>query len=555
MSESESITLRNGYILMFLHNHLPTIQVLENSENKENKRYFYKQKTLLNFLRFIDDELNKGFERKDIGMIYLNKERIEKKYQAGDYFFEYLEIVFNVKDYEKKIRPRGYSFKNYFNYALYNSIKYLFIEKGNKLDKLLKSIEIIENDFIEKNVYENIKFNDSIFYDDYSLKEDILSGESYGNRPQNVKSNYKKRLDEILIKGNVKLTTNENFKDIYSYADIKKSSTEKTKTFNYAPSKNNVEIKKLKDCTKEQYPTKVIIDKELILKQIDKFIKDEDKYLYIFPLINIYKFYKSNENHIIYEAKNFRLNSKAELNNGINFQAIKSKYRKLLFPNQWDYDLETGVQTLLVQYIKRVLPEENIKIPSIEAYIKDKNKIRNQCKEILEERHPNGKNRDFKKEIKKVITAALYGGNILYPESSLDMPYKDRKYLYNHHTEFKELIDESKKLVDYLELYINKYFADEKIIKMPNGEINRYKNEEGKEVKKAMPSIATSFYYSLEAQCLDVIYKKYKKDITLLIYDGFIARKNIDTKELEELVLKETGFVVRYTKELIQSGL
>ena len=50
----------------------------------------------------------------------------------------------------------------------------------------------------------------------------------------------------------------------------------------------------------------------------------------------------------------------------------------------------------------------------------------------------------------------------------------------------------------------------------------------------------------------DVIYKKYKKDITLLIYDGFIARKNIDTKELEELVLKETGFVVRYTKELIQ---
>ena len=82
MSESESITLRNGYILMFLHNHLPTIQVLEDSENKENKRYFYKQKTLLNFLRFIDDELNKGFERKEIGMIYLNKENIERKYQA-----------------------------------------------------------------------------------------------------------------------------------------------------------------------------------------------------------------------------------------------------------------------------------------------------------------------------------------------------------------------------------------------------------------------------------------------------------------------------------------
>lgn len=138
------------------------------------------------------------------------------------------------------------------------------------------------------------------------------------------------------------------------------------------------------------------------------------------------------------------------------------------------------------------------------------------------------------------------------------MPFKDRKYLYNHNAEFKELIDESKKLVDYLELYIDKNFADEKIIKMPNGEINRYKIEEGKEgkeVKKAMPSIATSFYYSLEAQCLDVIYKKYKKDITLLIYDGFIARKDIDTKELEELVFKETGFVVKYTKELIQSDL
>ena len=552
MSESESITLRNGYILMFLHNHLPTIQVLEDSENKENKRYFYKQKTLLNFLRFIDDELNKGFERKEIGMIYLNKEKIEKKYQAGNYFFEYLEIVFNVKDYEKEVRPRGYSFKNYFNYAFHNSIKYLFIEKGYKIDKLLKSIEITENDFIEKNVYENIKFNDSIFYDDYSLKEDIFSGESYGNRPQNVKSNYKKLLEEILIKGNVKLTTDKDFKDIYSYADIKKSSTEKTKTFNYAPSKEIIEIKKSKDCPKEQYPTKVVINKKLIEKQIDKFIEDEDKYLYIFPLINIYKFYKSNQNYIIYEAKNFRLNSKAELNNGINFQTIKSKYRKLLFPNQWDYDLETGVQTLLVQYIKRVLPEENIKIPSIEAYIKDKNKIRNQCKDMLEKKYPDNKKRDFKKEIKKAITATLYGSDILNKKSKSEMPFEDREYLYNHYAGFRKLIDESKKLVDYLELYIDKNFADEKIIKMPNGEINRYKSEE---VKKAMPSIATSFYYSLEAQCLDVIYKKYKKDITLLIYDGFIARKNIDTKELEELVFKETGFVVKYSKELIESGL
>ena len=122
---------------MFLHNHLPTIQVLEDSDNEKKNRYFYKQKALLNFLRFIDDELNKGFERKDIGMIFHNKERIEKNYSSSEYFFEYLEIVFNVKDYEKKIRPRGYSFKNYFNYAFYNSIKYLFIEKGTKIDKLL----------------------------------------------------------------------------------------------------------------------------------------------------------------------------------------------------------------------------------------------------------------------------------------------------------------------------------------------------------------------------------------------------------------------------------
>ena len=420
-----------------------------------------------------------------------------------------------------------------------------------KLSKLFKSIEITNND-IEKNVYENIKFTDSILYVDYSLEEDILSGENYGNRDANVKSNYKKLLEEILIQGNVKLTTDKDFKDIYSYADIKKSSIEKTKTFNYAPSKEIIEIKKSKDCPKEQYPTKVVIDKELILKQINKFMKDENKYLYIFPLINIYKFYKSNENHIIYEAKNFRLNSKAELNNGINFQTIKSKYRKLLFPNQWDYDLETGVQTLLVQYIKRVLPEENIKIPSIEAYIKDKNKIRNQCKDMLEKKYPDNKKRDFKKEIKKAITATLYGSDILNKKSKSEMPFEDREYLYNHYAGFRKLIDESKKLVDYLELYIDKNFADEKIIKMPNGEINRYKSEE---VKKAMPSIATSFYYSLEAQCLDVIYKKYKKDITLLIYDGFIARKNIDTKELEELVLKETGFVVKYSKELIQSDL
>jgi hypothetical protein len=240
------------------------------------------------------------------------------------------------------------------------------------------------------------------------------------------------------------------------------------------------------------------------------------------------------------------------LNHGINFQAIKSKYRKLLFPNQWDYDLETGVQTLLLQYIKRVLPEENIKFPSIEAYIKDKNKIRNKCKEILEKRHPNEKNRDFKKEIKKVITAPLYGGNILNHESDLEMPFEDRKHLFEHYLGFTKLILESEKLLDYLQLYINKNFADEEVIKMPNGEIHLY---EGVKQKKPIASVATSFYYSLEAQCLDVIYKKYKKDITLLIYDGFIARKDIDTKELEELVLKETGFVVKYSKELIKPDL
>jgi hypothetical protein len=537
---------------MFLHNHLPTIQVLEDSDNKDNSRYFYKQQALLNFLRFIDTELNKGFEREDIRMIFHNKERIEKNYSSSEYFFQYLEIVFNVKDYEKERKPRGYSFKNYFNYAFYNSIKYLFIEKSNKIDKLFKSIEITGNDFIDKYVYENIKFTESKFYEKSYLEEDMLNGKNYGNRDANVKIDYKKRLDEILIKGNVKLTTDENFKDIYSYTDIKKSSTEKTRTFKYITSKETVEIKKLKDCSKEQYPTKVIIDKELILKQINKFMKDENNYLYIFPLINIYKFYSSNNNHIIYEAKNFRLNSKAVLNHGINFQAIKSKYRKLLFPNQWDYDLETGVQTLLLQYIKRVLPEENIKFPSIEAYIKDKNKIRNKCKEILEKRHPNEKNRDFKKEIKKVITAPLYGGNILNHESDLEMPFEDRKHLFEHYLGFTKLILESEKLLDYLQLYINKNFADEEVIKMPNGEIHLY---EGVKQKKPIASVATSFYYSLEAQCLDVIYKKYKKDITLLIYDGFIARKDIDTKELEELVLKETGFVVKYSKELIKPDL
>ena len=56
-------------------------------------------------------------------------------------------------------------------------------------------------------------------------------------------------------------------------------------------------------------------------------------------------------------------------------------------------------------------------------------------------------------------------------------------------------------------------------------------------------------YFGYESQILDCLIKKYQH--SLLLFDGFISRKDINTVEMSELVKKELGFDIKFSKELL----
>ena len=297
--------------------------------------------------------------------------------------------------------------------------------------------------------------------------------------------------------------------------------------------------------------TNVVVDTDNLKNIIKMFIKTQKNTFDIFPLINILKNFENGTNYILYEQSNFRYYTNLKLNNVVNFQAIKKEYRKYIFNGQFDYDINAAAPTLLYQYIKKLFPKKKIKLEYLEKYIEDRNTVRNECVKLLE-KHNKNNSKDFKKEVKEVITSALYGSKLKNRVSGVAMSVSNREFLYDNNLEFRNLIDDITKLFKLYKSYIHKNHKNDKFIDMENGKIELYENDK----KKKLSTIVSGFYFSLESKILiDVIYKNYKEDLSLMIHDGFIARKNIDTKELEELVLKETGFVVKYSKELIESGL
>jgi hypothetical protein len=87
---------------------------------------------------------------------------------------------------------------------------------------------------------------------------------------------------------------------------------------------------------------------------------------------------------------------------------------------------------------------------------------------------------------------------------------------------------------------------------MPNGNIELFdKTEDEKLKQRNLKSVVTSIYFSLESQILELMYQTYKEDILLLIHDGFIAKIDIETLELEKLVETNLGYKVRYDKDIL----
>ena len=343
----------------------------------------------------------------------------------------------------------------------------------------------------------------------------------------------KKELFLKMEKANIYLPDKIFVKEIYNYSKIKYENL------------------------KKYISTNIKINEESIEKLIKEYLEDvvNDRYLYIFGLINLLRHYKKGTNSILYEEKKFRLYSSKRLNFGVNFQSIKSNLRKIIFQGQYDYDINAGAPTLLYQFIKQKYTSENIELQYLESYIKNRKILRKRCAEILAEKNKSKDTKEFEKQTKETFTALLYGSNVLSPKSKLSMNYSNRKYLYDNFDEFRDLVEDVKLLFKYYKEYIEKLKIEstkEDFIEIEKGIfIETKKNDNGKIVNKKENSIISEIYFYLESKILKLVYENYKEDISLLIHDGFVCRKYLELEELQNLVKEKLGYEVKYSRDLL----
>lgn len=547
-SNSNKIILNNGYIIKLLHENIPTLQLYGNKKEKK-----YQWIALYNILKYLDKQLSNIMEDKH----ELSKKTKKEEYVYNGYFDEYLFLNFYESTYEKEVKPREYHLKEFLKYIIDKCIK--LINEKKDISELFETYEIDVSTPKIVPYYKDVKFSSSIFYDEKDLEHEkyYVENSPLQNSGAEVKSKFKKKnYYEFLKTAKVKLMHKSDVKEIYNYTKrqydrLEKYSDEEVYTFEFKKSRKKLKTIKTKRQLNKYINTNVVVDTDNLKNIIKMFIKTQKNTFDIFPLINILKNFENGTNYILYEQSNFRYYTNLKLNNVVNFQAIKKEYRKYIFNGQFDYDINAAAPTLLYQYIKKLLPKKKIKLEYLEKYIEDRNTVRNECVKLLKEKNKNS-SKDFKKEVKEVITSALYDSKLKNKKSKVSMSVSNRKFLYENNLEFKNLIDDITELFKLYKSYIDKNRKNDKSIDMGNGKIELYENDK----KKKLSTIVSGFYFSLESKILiDVIYKNYEEDLSLMIHDGFIARKDIDTKELEELVFKETGFIVKYSKELIESGL
>jgi hypothetical protein len=355
----------------------------------------------------------------------------------------------------------------------------------------------------------------------------------------------------------VKLSSKKSAERYYGFTKREKDDLEYSKDNNYTFNiKKETRFKLSKNNTtyilnKYKIHTKVEIDSTKLKNFLIESIKNGSNIGDIFKILYLIRYYKDNDNYILYQISNFRIFSKSDINNGFNFQMVSSKLRKIIFQGNYDYDIQAGAPTLLYQYLKKVSKEE-VHLEYLAKYIKDREPIRKLCAEKLAKNQNDYKKKY--KEIKETITACLYGGDVTSSFSKIKLPRKERELLLNEVEEFKNLTNDIENLFKYYEKHIQHEFINkgEKIIKMPNGNIELFdKTEDEKLKQRNLKSVVTSIYFSLESQILELMYQTYKEDILLLIHDGFIAKIDIETLELEKLVETNLGYKVRYDKDIL----
>ena len=537
-SKKEWIQLKNGNLIIFLHHHLPFLQATSKVQWNALKGFF-KLLDVVFTKNNTNDEIRFKMSRKNIA-----------KYGTGKHFNKYLEAFFIDENFyygTDSNEPKTYFTLYFLSNFIISSQKYLIKKMG--IDDYMRPLKIDFNTPIIKKAY-SVIFSQSSLLDKSCINiTKVMFDAGVYNRDL-VRDNHPIVTDvkyiDSQLDSDLKILKQADLVSFYGFTDREaREKSQKGEIYTFDTKKDVFKPKLLSlSSLRNEIYTRIVLDATEVDKLLNESINKHSLKLILF--YNIKHYYVENTNYLVYKEVSKRMYALSQ-SNIINFQGLSKDIRQKLFKGLWQYDLEAAAPTILCQIYKKFHPTKSIDI--LESYIKNRNALRIGCAKYLVKKFSMVYKNAYK-NVKELINALFYGADIDNKYSTVALGYQERQALKENVTVFKDFLAEtqqfSKGIYDYL---LTNFKEDDKI--NYNGYIINLIEflPNGTAKKKSVASVLSHIYYYHEKEILDIVFEKYKNDLILLLHDGFIIDKEIDTKELEESIYSKLKLKIKYEKE------
>ncbi|MBU1657740.1 hypothetical protein KKG72_01645 [bacterium] len=529
------VTLQNGELILFLHQHLPFLQAKTHHEFNG----------LGQFLQLLDFLITSKFKHDDTNPhIYIPISKKEfAEFGSAEHYKSYINSFFianHERDKRKIMEHKTYIFLKQFIL----DAQVLLIEKlGQKNCFKPLKINLVNPQKIKvcSVPFKTSTILDKIFFKNFIDKVGVQEAQ-YAFIDKTAQSS-------VLLTNKQDLSYYEHglsARQIRDLPEDKKIYTFEVKRLGKTqPYKPKIPTAKQR---KETINTHIRINNIELDKMLAAAVGLD---AYILCAIKIH--YSGNSNYLFYEEKKHRLYATAKINTAPLLQGLLKETRKKLFTGFYQYDLTAAAPTILHQLYEKLCDKK--KLPAIKAYIADRNSLRGDCANHLLRNHAEAY-KDFNKaktDVKELITAIFYGGNPLNKQSNVEMFYTTRVSLMQNNTGFKALAEEAKEMFDKLYEVIAKNIDAGGNILYDSIKIDPYKKKldtKGKKIKRSKASVLSEIYFYHERQILNIAIRQFP-NILLLVHDGFIIEQSLDYHNLERTIEQELGLMVKYEEEIL----
>lgn len=261
---------------------------------------------------------------------------------------------------------------------------------------------------------------------------------------------------------------------------------------------------------------------------------------------NIANNFSTGEFDISYQRKaSGRLVSSGGNFNVIPMQTLCRELRSELYEGQFSYDINNSAPTILSQLAMKYL---NLELPNVQNFVNNKTKYRQRLVDM-----------GFTADEAKGFYIAIFFGASLENHSSNS---KNSWYFKFGVDKIKMVITECEEVLAlYLELKsltkkLGLYLKKNKAIyndKTKSYILNNMRGSSKVFTKWSDNKALVHTYFGVESVILDKLISKYEH--TLLLFDAFISDKEYDIEDMSKFIFDETGFSVKFSKELIGESL